>query len=498
MIESFKVKLDIPYNDLPKVKSLGAKSHYDKEVFKCWYVPPGLDLLPFKNWWSGKYRHRINLENNHAHSLTDYLKYIKNIMEDSLSAGEWIMANINDLSGGAHKYLGLSDYDQSGNETSKARAIIFSKNKFLLTKFKQQTGFDLSANHKVMLKVTPDFTERYGMSLVVTDIYPEFTIGDMEAKIKKMRDQLISEGIYSNNKNLKMPIDFHNVAVIAPENAAGLGDFKTISDKIQDLDTCNFDFFSAVFQGANVKPSFNVAFGQFLKSNEIKKYDCLCIIRGGGDKAGLYALNEYELAKLILSSPIPVITGIGHERDKTFLDEISNTSLPTPSMVINYIKDTIISFADLASYTVNDISLSVDKIIQNEERHVASLMQSIDMDLSVYIEIFNNKLKSINQDISSNIDYSIANFSGNLDNVYRSISESMDFFIEKSNENREKTYQYIMMNNPAAVLNRGYLVMKQGDNLIHSSKDLKEGRVRLFMKDSKVDMRISEINIDTL
>src|SRR5262249_24359892 len=137
------------------------------------------------------------------------------------------------------------------------------------------------------------------------------------------------------------PVDFVRVAVISPETSAGLGDFRREADLLRNAGLCRFHFFSATVQGVESSSSIQTAVLQALTAHQQNRFDALFVIRGGGSVTDLAWLNDLDLAKLICQSPVPVFTGIGHERDNTILDEIPQTRFDTPSKVALHIKTTI-------------------------------------------------------------------------------------------------------------------------------------------------------------
>lgn len=336
--------LEVDFRDKDRAKKAGAKPafHDDGKGFKGWYIPKGKDVTPSKEWWPVDFKKHMGMEDaieqvdvTSSLSLTELLIKVKSTLERHQSAAEWVRAEIVSIGGSHHLYLELSDYDAQGNEKSKTRGVIWASQRAILDRFEAETGIPLKEGVKVLCKAYVEFSEKYGFSLRIVDIDTKFTLGDMEAKLLAIRRTLEKEGIASKNKMLPNPKDFTNVAVIAPDGAAGLGDFMTQAVSLIDYGLCKFKHFAAVFQGQNALTSLSKALDQV--HHEVMagvEYDAVVIIRGGGDKAGLYALNEIELARRVCLMPVPVIVGIGHERDDTVLDELANIRCATPSLVI--------------------------------------------------------------------------------------------------------------------------------------------------------------------
>lgn len=474
LIEDFKVKLEVPYSDLNTIKKLGAKPYYRDGVFDCWFVPAGTDLYPFRRWWSGSYRYRFNIKNGYVHSLTDYLKFVKSVVSDSLSRCEWIIGSINDISGNKHHYLDLSDHDSEGVELSKSKAVIFHSDRHILSKFKKETGIELAPNQKVMLLVSVNFDEKYGVSLVVKDINPSYTIGDMEAKVQRIRAKLITEGLYDRNKKMIMPDDFYRVAVIAPQNAAGLGDFKKISDVIEKNGLVTFDYFTAVFQGDSLIPTFTDAFSAIRNSKE--KFDVIVIIRGGGDKAGIHCLNEYELAVLLAKSDVPVICGIGHQKDRTILDDVSHTSLATPSMVISFIKDVIIGYCAEIESAQQQITFYLDALLDKVEREAEIVNFEIFSLLESVVGIVESDVKLLLSEIEGATDNLLSELSRECTTLSVSIFEIVDSSLRIFDSKRKEVFQSIVVNDPKLIFDKGFSILKDDSGTtVSSAANLKDG-----------------------
>lgn len=488
--EDKNIRLEASYNEVPVIKKLGAMPYYKDGSFVCWYVPKGKDLAPFKKWWSGKYLHEYNLKNGLAHSLSDYLKFVSSMINDQFKFSEWIVCNISDITVRNYASIEISDYDEGGSETAKARAVLYGKKLSLLDKFRQATGMPLSPGHKVMIKIQPSFNEKYGMSYSIDDIKPEFTIGDMEAKLNKIREALVSQGLYDKNKKLISKPYPSRVAVISPENAAGLGDFMTISNILHDNELCDFSYYSAYFQGDKVTTSFELAVKNLLLSHQEKPYDLVCLIRGGGDKAGLNHLNNLEIAKMIANIGIPVVTGIGHEKDFTILDEICHTRMPTPSLCVSYVKDLIFKDLEHTQRLISDTINVFDGICERESILIDNSLVQFDSLITNALNSEINSLGMISNEISSALDISLANERNEIEALTNSFDRTLSEVINNESRDIKEIFNFIMANNPLAVLERGYTVISKEGDVIKSSTDLVTGNFSITFKDKKINAKI--------
>jgi exodeoxyribonuclease VII large subunit len=217
-----------------------------------------------------------------------------------------------------------------------------------------------------------------GLDLIVEDVDPSYTLGDLAAKLARIREKLQQTGLYGRNKQLPAPLEFVRVAVISPETSAGLGDFRREADLLQTAILCEFHLFPATFQGVETSSSIQSAVLQALTAHKQRPFDALVIIRGGGSVTDLAWLNDLDLAKLLCQSPVPIFTGIGHERDNTILDEIAHSRFDTPSKVVLHITTTIKENASTAIEAWERINNQVGRIISRERTMLATQADRIE------------------------------------------------------------------------------------------------------------------------
>ena len=221
---------------------------------------------------------------------------------------------------------------------AQARAVIWqSMASAILPAFEQATGAQLAPGIKLLVRARPVFKAQYGFSLDIDAIDPDYTLGELEARKRDIRARLQAEGVFAANKQLTPPWDFNAVLVVAPTGGAGLGDFQAEADRLQSHGICRFTYALSRFQGEGapmeIRHALQQALGQGTDTSP-SPFDAVVILRGGGAVNDLAWLNDYGLARLICDMPIPVFTGIGHERDTTVLDEVAHARYDTPSKVI--------------------------------------------------------------------------------------------------------------------------------------------------------------------
>lgn len=304
-------------------------------------------------------------------SLVELNGLVRKSIRACLPDEYWVQAELSDVRSNysGHCYLEFVQKDTKSNAlVAKARGIIWN-NVYQLLKpyFERETGQAFVSGIKVLVKVTVDFHELYGYSLTIVDIDPTYTLGDMVRRRKEILRRLDADGILTMNKELELPELLQRIAVISSPTAAGYGDF------CNQLVHNAFGFvfypklFPAVMQGDQVEASIISALDRIYDSGV--SWDVVVIIRGGGATSDLSGFDTYDLAAHCAQFPVPIITGIGHERDDTVIDLISHTRVKTPTaaaeFLINHQRQTAEHLEDLAAFFTEAVP---DRIRQEKER----------------------------------------------------------------------------------------------------------------------------------
>jgi len=265
-------------------------------------------------------------------SLSQFTRRIVTaISADPALQQQWVVAETLDVrQSGGHCYLELIEKDDYGRTLARARATIWASVHYRLAdKFLRATGQPLASGIKIMALVTASYHQSYGLSLNITDIDPSYTMGSMMRRRMEILQRLKDEGILELNRELPWPAVPLRVAVISAPGAAGYGDFiKTIYTNPYRL-RFTTRLFPAVMQGERTSPTVIAALNEIF--GQADDWDCVVIIRGGGSSADLISFDDYDLAANIAQFPIPVISGIGHQRDTTVPDYVANMRVITPT-----------------------------------------------------------------------------------------------------------------------------------------------------------------------
>ncbi len=314
-----------------------------------------------------------------ALSLYDLNALVRRSLEQCLPDEYWVQAELSDVrtNSTGHCYLEFIQKDpRSNNLIAKARGTIWA-NVYRLLKpyFEESTGQAFVSGIKVLVQVTVSFHELYGYSLTVQDIDPTYTLGDMARRRREILKQLEEEGVLTLNKELEMPVLPQRIAVVSSPTAAGYGDFCHQLKNNSRGFFFHTELFPALMQGDCVEESVLSALDAILNRQE--DFDAVVIIRGGGATSDLSGFDTYLLAAACAQFPLPIITGIGHERDDTVLDSVAHTRVKTPTAAAEYLINCMDLAADELEVLISQLHESVRSRLTEEHRKLISYRNRI-------------------------------------------------------------------------------------------------------------------------
>ena len=309
-------------------------------------------------------------------SLYELNALVRRSLEQCLPDEYWVQAELSDVrtNSTGHCYLEFVQKDpRSNNLIAKARGTIWA-NIYRLLKpyFEESTGQLFTSGIKVLVKVTVAFHELYGYSLTVQDIDPTYTLGDMARRRREILRQLEEEGVLTLNKELEMPLLPQRIAVISSATAAGYGDFCHQLQHNPRGFYFRTELFPALMQGNQVEESALAALDAV--NARVDEFDVVVIIRGGGATSDLSGFDTYLLAAVCAQFPLPVITGIGHERDDTVLDSVAHTRVKTPTAAAELLIDRM---EDRLGALAEELHARVFYRLEQERRRLALLQARI-------------------------------------------------------------------------------------------------------------------------
>ena len=315
---------------------------------------------------------------NEHYTLRQLNLMVRDAIEMHLPDEYWVEAELSECrENSGHCYMELIEKDERSNTPVARASAKCWRQTWLMVKpyFERTTGQPLRAGMKVLLKVYAQFHEAYGFSWIVSDIDPTYTLGDMARKRQEIIRQLKEGGVFDLQRELRIPTFAKRIAVISAQNAAGYGDFCRQLEENEYGFRFEVTLFPAVMQGEQVEQSVITALNKIyeLQSNHISHFDCVVIIRGGGATADLSGFDTLALAENVAQFPLPVITGIGHDRDESILDMVANTRVKTPTAAAALLIDNLLRVLEQLDDASQRISHAVNQRISNQKTKIVTM-----------------------------------------------------------------------------------------------------------------------------
>ena len=323
--------------------------------------------------------------NNERYTLRQLNLLVREAIETELPDEYWVEAELSECrENSGHCYMELIEKDERTNTPIARASAKCWRQTWQMAKpyFERTTGQQLRAGMKVLLKVYAQFHEAYGFSWIVSDIDPTYTLGDMARKRQEIIRQLKEEGVFDLQRELRIPTFAKRIAVISAQNAAGYGDF---CRQLKDNDY-GFRFevtlFPAIMQGEQVESSIIAALNAIYEATvpdgePSDPYDCVVIIRGGGATADLSGFDTLALAENVAQFPLPVITGIGHDRDESILDMVANTKVKTPTAAAALLIDNLRQVLDRINSAQQHLTTAISTKLSTLNVQLSSLQALI-------------------------------------------------------------------------------------------------------------------------
>ena len=377
---------------------------------------------------------------------------VRESIECEMPEEYWVEAELSECrETRGHCYMELIQKDElSATPVAKAQAKCWA-NKWLTIRpyFERITGQQLHAGMKVLLQVYPQFHEAYGFSWIVNDIDPTYTIGDMARKRQEIIKKLKDEGVFDLQKELQLPMFCQRIAVISSQTAAGYGDF---CNQLAD-NPYGFKFetqlFPATMQGEGVEQSIISALERIYDTD----YDCVVIIRGGGATSDMSGFDTLALAENVANFPIPIITGIGHERDESILDMVSHTRVKTPTAA--------------AAFLIEHLKEVLD-VIDNSQDRIARYAQQ-------KLTTLNSQLAIVSESIPRLFSLVRTRQESKLDIFEQRMRTSIDRRLTSESHKLELISEKLKALDPTLLLARGYSITMHNGHAVKDASSLPPG-----------------------
>jgi exodeoxyribonuclease VII large subunit len=408
-------------------------------------------------------------------TLTELQGLIRDKIYEALPGAYWVIAEIADMKvhTAGHCYLELTGTETPGGKvTARARATIWaSKFRSLNTYFNASTGIPLRAGITILFRATVEYHELYGLSLNITDIDPAYTAGDMALRREAIIRRLTAEGVLSMNSGLPLTPYPRNLAVVSSSKAAGYQDF--INHLVNNPYGYAFriTLFEAVMQGETTRASVTEALDSI--SEMISEFDVVVIIRGGGSTIDLSWFDSYEIAYHVTQFPLPVLTGIGHEKDQSVTDMVAWKALKTPTAVAGFIVERTMECENNIIGMAESLVSAVEGAMEAAEERLSSIQNRITATARLMVRLKEEKL--------SNHAGRLARASANVLNRAKEATDRM-----------EDALRHL---NPAGVLRRGFTLTSRNGTIIQSASELKQGdTIKTYFAEGTAESMVEKIN----
>ena len=407
-------------------------------------------------------------------TLYELNSLVREVIECEMPNEYWVEAELSECrESRGHCYMELIQKDeQNATPIAKASAKCWAS-KWMIVRpyFERTTSQQLHTGMKVLLKVYPQFHEAYGFSWIVTDIDPTYTLGDMARKRQEIIRQLKEEGVFDLQKELQLPLFCQHIAVISSETAAGYGDF---CNQLAD-NPYGFQFstqlFPAIMQGEGVEQSIIAALERIYNMD----FDCVVIIRGGGATSDMSGFDTLALAENVANFPIPIITGIGHDRDESILDMVSHTRVKTPTAAAALLIDHLKAVLDTLNDAQDRLIYSTRQRLSTLDSQLSTLSEAIPRLFSIVRTRQEARLDTYYQRILSHIQQRVVTSQSDIRNYEQRMSTAIDRRLTSENHRLQLMEEKAKSLDPTLLLRRGYSITLKDGKAVRDVQALQKG-----------------------
>ena len=414
------------------------------------------------------------MESEKRLTLYELNSLVREVLECEMPDEYWVEAELSECrEARGHCYMELIQKDErSATPIAKASARCWaSKWTLIRPYFERTTGQQLHSGMKVLLKVYAQFHEAYGFSWIVTDIDPTYTLGDMARKRQEIIRQLKTEGVFDLQKELRMPLFCQRIAVISSETAAGYGDFcNQLADNPYGF-KFHTQLFPAIMQGKGVEQSVINA----LECIYNEQFDCVVIIRGGGATSDMSGFDTLALAENVANFPLPIITGIGHDRDESILDMVSHTRVKTPTAAAAFLIDHLKTVMDI----LNDSQEQILRLAQQKLTYYKTQFATV---AEVLPRLFSNvkilqeaRLEALNNRLILSSGSRLSTLNAQLSTLAEHLPILLDRRLMAEKHRLQLVEEKARSLDPTLLLSRGYSMTMKDGKIVRDPKTLRHG-----------------------
>ncbi len=428
-------------------------------------------------------------------SISQLTEQIRLTLETELEPVYWVMGELADFRQAPQGHVYFELVEKQGNQVlAKIRANLWQFTyRSVSAKFQSVTGTSLKNGMKVLAQVAVTYHPVYGLSINVKDIDPSFSLGERARIRQETIDRLTREGLIQLNGRYQLPPVVQRIAVISSSTAAGYGDFVNQIEKNSFGYKVYHKLYPSLMQGNDAVPNLLSALEKVKIEKDLLELEAVVIIRGGGAQLDLDCFDDYRLGTAIANFPLPVFTGIGHERDETIADLVAHTRLKTPTAVAEFLLAGFREFEEKLVMMLQRLDRSTRQQLREEENKIhqfALRAKSLSKNrISLEIEKVKNRLNRIEL-ASKN---QLRNQSSNLEAFEKGLKKSLNSFIQKQHEiliNKETVLRQL---DPDSILKRGYSRTEFAGKPIHLVKVQVGYQIKTITQNQTLSSTITEI-----
>ena len=402
-------------------------------------------------------------------TLRELQRRVKSALEGQFALPVWVSAEISEIkvNYSGHCYLELVEKGgDNGVPTAQARAVMWRSHYPRISGyFEAETGQRLAAGIRILAKVLVSYHELYGFSLQITDIDPSYTLGDMERQRQQTIAQLQQEGVWDMNREAPMPTVVQRIAVVSSVHAAGYQDF------CQELEKSPYRFevslFDAFMQGEAAEESIVAALCAV--AEQLEKFDAVVLIRGGGSRSDLNCFNAYRLCAHVAQFPLPVVTGIGHDKDTSVADMVAHTALKTPTAVAGWLVERMAEADGWLDYAA----------LQLHDATAAAMHAS-----EVRLERLSGEIRRLSGELLTRQSLRLEHHAALLPDAARD-------FLARQNVRLGNAAELIAGRSPERILRLGFAVVRTGGKAVTSAREVGAGEnIEIEVSDGQIEATV--------
>lgn len=387
-------------------------------------------------------------------TLRELQRRVRETLGERFALPLWVSAEISEIkvNYSGHCYIELIEKgERDGVPTAQARAVIWRTNyPRIASHFEARTGQRLSAGIRILAKVLVNYHEIYGFSLQITDIDPSFTLGDMERQRQLTIERLQQEGVWEMNRETQLPPVVQRIAVVSSANAAGYQDF------CKELGKSPYRFrltlFDAFMQGAAAEESVVAALCAV--ADRMEEFDAVVVIRGGGSRSDLNCFDAYRLCAHVAQFPLPVITGIGHDKDTSVADLVAHTALKTPTAVAGWLVERIEEVDGWLDHAALQLQNGVVALTRNRELQLQEFSAQLRL----------NTLRLVEGRKTA------------LENLCRQLPDAAAGFLRQQRQRLDNYTELAESRSPRQILRMGFALVRHDGKAVLSARDVRQGQ----------------------